>query len=442
MLVMTKVLLIGNGGREHAIAEAIVRGGGELSAFMAKRNPGIARLASERVKLGSLTDFASIAEFAKLKQVDFAVVGPEAPLAVGITDALQAQGIPVVGPTIECAQLESSKIFTRTLLQKYQVESNIIFNVFPSMAGIKEFVQELGKEQVVVKPDGLTGGKGVKVWGDHLQKEEDIYIYCEEIFKDHGQVIIEEKLDGEEFTFMCFVDGKHVVGTPIVQDNKRAFNNDEGPNTGGMGSYSMADHLMPFISQHDVDYALQQMEKCVDAVGKETGVLYKGILYGQFMKTAHGLKLVEFNIRFGDPEAMNVLPIMKSNFVTVCQQILDGTLQGPLEFEKKATVCKYLVPDGYPDNPKVKAPINVDEEGLKKMGVKLYYAAVSEEGSQIFTTSSRTIGILGIADSIEEAEKAAEAGTELVKGPLFHRTDIGTQPVIEKRTKHMLSLLK
>jgi phosphoribosylamine--glycine ligase len=204
----------------------------------------------------------------------------------------------------------------------------------------------------------------------------------------------------------------------------------------------MEDHLMPFLSQDDVEYARDQMEKSINAIATETGSKYKGILYGQFMKTAKGLKLIEYNIRFGDPEAMNILPIIKTNFVDVCQQILDGNLNSNIEFENKATVCKYLVPTGYPDTPIEHSPIIVDEVNLKKLGIKVYYASVSEEKGKIFTSSSRAIGILGIADSVKQAEKLAEKGTTYVKGQLFHRTDIGTQGLIERRVKHMENLLK
>ncbi|MHA1512423.1 MAG: phosphoribosylamine--glycine ligase [Promethearchaeota archaeon] len=251
---MVKVLLIGNGAREHALGEALVRGGATLTAYMAKMNPGIAKLCNNNVKLGNLDNFQDIANFGKKNEVNFAVAGPEAPLAMGLTNALQSHHIPTVGPTIECAQLESSKIFTRSLLKKYKIESNINFKNFSDITGIPEFIDEIGLENVVIKPDGLTGGKGVKVWGDHLQSEQDIMDYCNEILDNNGRVIIEEKLNGEEFTYICFVDGVNVVGTPIVQDNKRAYNGDKGPNTGGMGSYSMQNHLMPFISSEDVKY--------------------------------------------------------------------------------------------------------------------------------------------------------------------------------------------
>ena len=439
---MVKVLLIGNGARENALAEALVQGGAELYAYMAKRNPGIAKLCKGRVKVGNLKEFAVIGAYGQENHIDFAVVGPEAPLAMGITNALMAHKLPTIGPTIECAQLESSKIFMRDLLKKYKIAANIQFQSFPTMDGIKEFVDEIGKENVVVKPDGLTGGKGVKVWGDHLQSEEEIYEYCDDIFSKNGHVIIEEKLEGEEFTYICFVDGVHVVGTPVVQDNKRAYNGDKGPNTGGMGSYSLETHLMPFISQEDVEYARSQMEEVVAAIAQETGAPYKGFLYGQFMKTVKGLKIVEFNVRFGDPEAMNVLPIMKSNLVTICQDILAGTLIGPLEFEAKATVCKYLVPEGYPVEPKAHVEIHVDEQALADLGVKLYYASVSEEEGKLFTSTSRAIGILGIADTLEKAEQLAERGTAFVQGALFHRTDIGTAHALNKRIKHMEDLLR
>ncbi len=438
---MVNVLLIGNGAREHALGEALVRGGAELSAYMAKTNPGITRLCNNNVKIGNLDNFLDIANFGKKNKVNFAVVGPEAPLAMGITNALQAHDIPTVGPTIECAQLESSKMFTRSLLKKYNIESNINFKNFFNIMGISKFINDIGLENVVVKPDGLTGGKGVKVWGDHLHSEQDVMDYCNEILNNNGRVIIEEKLNGEEFTYICFVDGVNVVGTPVVQDNKRAYNGDEGPNTGGMGSYSMHNHLMPFISIEDVKYANNQMKQVIDAVAEETGSQFKGFLYGQFMKTKKGLKIVEFNIRFGDPEAMNVLPIMKSNFVTVCQQILDGNLSGPLEFDKKATVCKYMVPEGYPIKPIAHSEIKIDEAEIKKLGAKLYYASVSEEEGKIFTSTSRAIAVLGIADTLDESEKIAEKGTTFINGALFHRTDIGTQEVLDKRTHHINKIL-
>ncbi len=433
-------MLVGNGAREHAIAEALVNSGAELRAFMNKKNPGIARLANGNFRIDSLDNFEHATSFAA--GCDYIVVGPEAPLVVGIANAFDSAGIPCVGPAIDAAQLEGSKIFTRTLLKKYKNPVNIEFATFTSMDDIPAFVDQLGMENVVVKPDGLTGGKGVKVFGEHMKSKDDITTYCEEIFHQGGRVVIEERLDGEEFTLQTFVDGKTILPTPLVQDHKRAYENDEGPNTGGMGSYSMQDHLMPFIPRGDVEYAVENMKKAIDALKQETGTAYKGFLYGQFMKTKKGIKLVEFNARFGDPEAINVLPIMTTSLTGICQGIVDGSLHKmKAEFKHVATVVKYLVPAGYPDKPAANNPIKVDEAGLKKIGARFYYASVSQrDDGTVLTSSSRTIGILGIADTIEQAESIAEKGTTLVSGNLYHRKDIGGKRLMQKRIDHMKKL--
>ncbi|NMC06840.1 MAG: phosphoribosylamine--glycine ligase [Candidatus Lokiarchaeota archaeon] len=434
---MVKVMLVGNGAREHAIAEALVNSGAELRAFMNKKNPGIARLANGNVKIDNLENFELATKFAA--GCDFIVVGPEAPLVVGIANAFDSAGIPCVGPAIDAAQLEGSKVFTRTLLKKYKNPINIEFSTFKSFDDIPSYVDQIGMENVVVKPDGLTGGKGVKVFGEHMKRKDDIFDYAREIFNQGGRVVIEERLDGEEFTLQTFVDGKSILPTPLVQDHKRAFENDEGPNTGGMGSYSMQDHVMPFVSKADVEYALEHMKLAIASLKQETGTAYKGFLYGQFMKTRKGVKLVEFNARFGDPEAMNVLPIMTTSFTSLCEGIIDGTLgKMKTEFKPVATVVKYLVPAGYPDKPASNQPIKVDEDGLEKIGARYYYASVNQkDDGTVLTSSSRTIGILGIASTIEAAEAIAEKGTTLVSGNLYHRKDIGGKELLQKRIDHV-----
>ena len=208
-----------------------------------------------------------------------------------------------------------------------------------------------------------------------------------------------------------------------------------------MGSYSMENHLLPFISQEDVALAIEDMKKTVSAIKAETGVEYKGFLYGQFMKTAKGLKLIEYNSRWGDPEAMNVLPLLKGNLVDICWAIIDGNLSKNFEFGKKATVCKYLAPEGYPVNPIRDEPIKIDKEKIEKTGAMYYYASVYREDDNIYTTTSRAMGILGIADSLEAAEKIAEAGVGCIKGKLFHRKDVGTRKLLQKRIDHMNSIL-
>ena len=437
---MVNTLVIGHGAREHVIGETLVKGGASLFAFMSFKNAGLEDL-SKKVKIHSETDFKEIIDFSKENNIDFAIIGPEAPLVVGIVDALEKAGIPCVGPKIEAAQLEGSKVFARNLLEKYKIKSNIKNKIFDSMDGIESYIKDIGEENLVVKPEGLTGGKGVKVYGDHLFSKTDILEYCQELTNNNNRFLLEEKCVGEEFTLQTFVDGKTVVGSPLVQDHKRAYEDDKGPNTGGMGSYSMEDHLMPFITQKDIDIALEDMKKTVAAVKAETGVEYKGFLYGQFMKTAKGLKLIEYNSRFGDPEAMNVLPLLKGNLVDICWAIINGNLSQNFEFEKKATVCKYLAPEGYPVNPKKDESVKINKKKIDEIGAKYYYASVYREGENIYTTTSRAIGVLGIADSLENAEKIAEAGVECIEGKLFHRKDVGTRKLLQKRIDHMNSLL-
>jgi len=438
---MVNCLIVGHGAREHAIAEALVRGGAELYAFMSFKNAGLDDLSKGRIKIHSETDFKEIINFSKSKNIDFAFIGPEAPLCVGIVDALEKGGIPCASPKIEAAQLEGSKIFMRELLTKYKIPSNIKSKKFNSMEGVEEYIKDNGEETIVVKPDGLTGGKGVMVYGDHLFSKIDIMNYCQELTDKRSPFILEEKLDGEEFTLQAFVDGKNVVGTPLVQDHKRAYEDDKGPNTGGMGSYSMENHLMPFITEEDVENALNDMKNVVAALKTETGIEYKGPLYGQFMKTASGNKLIEFNARFGDPEAMNVLPLLKTNFVDVCWGIINGNLPSNIEFEKKATVCKYLAPEGYPVSPKRDELVVINQEKLKEFGARYYYASIYREGTKIFTTTSRAMGVLGIAETLEKAEQIAENGVSCIEGKLFHRKDVGTRQLLQKRIDHMNSLL-
>ena len=437
---MTNCLIIGHGAREHVIGETLVNSGAILFAFMSFKNAGLEDL-SRNIKIHSETDFREIIDFSQQNKIDFAVIGPEAPLVLGIVDALEKGGIPCVGPKIEAAQLEGSKIFARNLLQKYQIKSNVASQMFDSMDSIKSYIKDIGVENIVVKPEGLTGGKGVKVYGDHLFSQQDILDYCQELVRSKERFLLEEKVVGEEFTLQTFTDGMNIIGTPLVQDHKRAYENDKGPNTGGMGSYSMADHLMPFITKNDVENALLDMKKTVAAVKAETGVKYKGFLYGQFMKSAEGLKLIEFNARFGDPEAMNVLPLMKTNFIDICWDLINESLSNVAEFQRKATVCKYLAPEGYPANPKKDEEVKIDKEKINNIGAKYYYASVYRKGGKIYTTTSRAMGVLGIADSLEDAEKISESGVACIEGKLFHRKDVGTQKLLQKRIDHMRSLL-
>ena len=438
------VLLIGNGAREHAMAEAIMRSKQNplLFSYMKANNPGIAAL-SEKTRVGSYADLKTIVAFAEENKIDFAVIGPEDPLNNGVVDELAAAGIPCVGPAKNLARLETSKSFTRNLVDKYNIPGNPRFKVFTSMEGVEQFLNSLNG--IVLKPDGLTGGKGVLVQGDHFTTKEESLKLCSQILKDSSSVIVEEKFDGEEFSLQCLCDGKTVVGTPLVQDHKRRFDGDRGPNTGGMGSYSLPDHSMPFLKPSDIEEGLEITRQVAAALLKEIGSPYKGVMYGGFIATKNGAKLLEYNARFGDPEAMNILPLLKTDFVDICKHIIDGTLdQLKIEFEQKATVCKYVVPKGYgmpadhPDAASSKAKIEVGNVGE----ARLYYSSVDKKEDGLYLSSSRAIGIVGIADTLDAARKIAEEGVKAVKGPVAYRDDIGTDALIQKRIDHMKRIRK
>ena len=432
------VLLIGSGAREHAIARAIdnSKKHNSLHCFASNMNPGIVEVCSG-LSVGNINNPKDVVRYAQETSSALAVIGPENPLASGVADALWDVGVKVVGPKKDLAQVETSKAFTRDLLKEYNVPGGPHYQTFSSMTGVDDFLTELG-ENYVVKYDGLAGGKGVKVAGDHLQSHDDALAYCMELVDKDSEFVIEEKFIGQEFSLMSFCDGKTLRHMPAVQDHKRAYEGDTGPNTGGMGTYSDADHSLPFLKDSDIQEAHTINVATAKALKNKFGEGYKGVLYGGFMATGSGVKLIEYNARFGDPEAMNVLPLLKSDFVEICESIADGTLNGAdVQFRNKASVCKYAVPEGYPDNPVKGESINVSSV---ENSDGLFYASVDIKNGSLVEAGSRTVAVVGMADSIAEAEAIAEKEVSSVSGPLFHRSDIGTETVIQDRIDHMNSL--
>ncbi len=435
-----KILVVGTGAREHAICKAI-EGKGELYSIMSNKNPGIARIS--KFHISSENDIEAVKKFAMENKIDIAVIGPEAPLEKGIVDALQAEGIGCVGPTKEAAKIETDKVFMRNLFENYKIGGSLTYGVFDNYEDISDFIDEFG-ENIVIKPVGLTGGKGVKIVGEQLKDAQEAKNYAKEVIDTkmggHASVVIEERAIGEEFTVQAFVDGKNIAPMPAVQDHPYAFEGDEGPITGGMGSYSDKGGLLPFLDKKAYDESVKIMKDTVTAINKEVGP-YKGFLYGQFMLCRDGPKLIEYNARFGDPEAMNVLPLLETNFVDICEGIVDGNLKGA-KFEDKATVCKYIVPQGYPGKAVPNQVIDVDEEKINGTGAQVYYAAVNEKDGKVYSSSSRALGLVSIADSIGEAEKLCENVTKFVKGDVYHRRDVGTAELIQKRINHMEQIRK
>ncbi len=393
-------------------------------------------------------DFSKIIELARVTKPDFAVIGPDDPIGAGLADELEKIGVPSVAPKKALARIESSKGFTRDLMKKYSIDASPQYFVITNESGasprgqtdtMKKILTDLGGNYVV-KYDGLKGGKGVKVSDEHVKTIDEGVAYALECIEEGGRVVIEEKLIGIEFSRLAFVSGSTVIPMPAVQDHKRAFEGDTGPNTGGMGTYSDANHALPFLTNNDLTQADAINQHIADALMKECGESYKGILYGGFIATKNGVKVIEYNARFGDPEALNILPLLVSDFVTICQKIIDGSLtQNDVQFEKKATVCKYITPKGYPDGKTEKGEI-VRFPSMPH-NARLYFGDISEDDDgTLHLGGSRTAGIVGIAETLEEAESIAESLCVQVEGPGRFRKDIGTRALIEARIAFMKQL--
>ena len=418
------VLLVGGGGREHAIARAVADDCA-LYACASVRNPGIRRMA-EGFETIDETDADAVAEYATEVGADLAVIGPESALEAGVADALDDAGVYAFGPRAAEARLETDKAYQREFMEEAGVPGCPDYAVFEDVEAACEYIDEYDGD-LAVKPAGLTGGKGVKVIGDQVTREE-AKAYLRD--SDYDRVVLEERLVGEEFTIQAFVANGDLRTTPAVQDHKRAYEGDEGPNTGGMGSYTDTGRSLPFMAEGDHDAAVDVLEAVVDALPD-----YKGVLYGQFMLTDEGPKVVEFNARFGDPEAMNTLPVLATPFVDVLAAARDGDPLPALSFSGEATVCKYAVPDGYPTDPDAGAEIAVDEESVGD--ALLYYASVDERDGRLYTTTSRAFAVVGRGDSIAAAETQAEDALAAAGDRVRIRNDIGTADLVQRRIDHM-----
>ena len=424
------VLLVGGGGREHAIARAVDESAeAELYACASNRNPGIAGLAAGFQQC-SETDADGIVEYAESVGATLAVVGPEAALEAGVADALDSAGVYAFGPHAEEARIETDKAFQREFMAEHSIPGCPDYETFEDPEAAADYLRAYDGH-LAIKPRGLTGGKGVRVTGDQLTTAEGVEYILE---SDYEAYVLEERLVGEEFTVQAFVaEGQYRV-SPAVQDHKRAYEGDEGPNTGGMGSYSDATFELPFMTEADYTEAVEIIDSVVAAMPD-----YKGVLYGQFMLTAEGPKVVEFNARFGDPEATNTLPVLETNFVSLLAAAREGEELPELEFSDRATVCKYAVPDGYPTDPKAGAKMGIDAESAGD--ALLFYASVDAREDGVYTTTSRSFAVVGLADTITEAEAVAEDALERAgEEGLRVRHDIGTAELLQSRINHMQEL--
>ena len=435
------VLVVGGGAREHVICDAVYRSKNcELYSVMSNNNPGISKISKDFI-LEKETNIDPILEYAIEKNINIVLIGPEAPLEKGLTDLLQKNSIDTCAPTRKAARIETNKEWMRNLLKKYELSGQLKCETFNAVNKAVDYIDELNCE-VAIKPIGLTGGKGVRVYGDHFINIDEAKDYIEQIFSNkiggESKVLIEEKVIGEEFTLQAFSDGKTILPLPAVQDHKRLEPGDKGPNTGGMGSYSSSTGLLPFVSKSDYEESASILQDIVEALAMESCV-YIGPIYGQFMLTSNGPKIIEINARFGDPEAMNVLPLLETDYIDICKNMLNQNLNTKkLEMVKKSTVCKYVVPEGYGIKSMMGEKIIVKEDLIDKSNSYLFYASVNNKEGYVTTTSSRSLAVVGVADTINDAETNCEKALENIQGDhIYIRHDIGTNELINKRINHM-----
>lgn len=405
-----KVLVIGKGGREHAIAHAVSKSALVTELYAAPGNPGMAQIA-ENVKISD-SDVEGLVRFAKEKQIDLTIVGPEHTLALGVVDAFEKEGLKIFGPSKAAAQVESSKEFAKKIMVKYGIPT-AAYESFTDKEEAVRYVKQQGAP-IVIKEDGLKAGKGVTVAHTLEEALEALDI----AFAQEGnKVVIEECLVGFEFSLICFVCGDVVIPMEIAQDHKCAYDGDTGPNTGGMGVYSPVRRITPQIIEETMNTIMKPMAKAM----VDEGVPFTGFLYGGLMLTEDGVKTIEFNARFGDPEAEVILPRLKSDFVEIIEKVMDHEECTP-EWSDEVTLGVVLASAGYPASSTKGAAI----EGLDQVDALVYHMGTAETDGQLVTAGGRVLIIVAQAPTLEDAYAKAYAEVDKVScACLFHRNDIG-----------------
>jgi phosphoribosylamine--glycine ligase len=462
------ILVVSYGAREVAMVDAFLRStkyNVEVYVADKQRNPFNVKHAAAHVVIPDL-NVEAICKFAEAHKdrIDFGIVGPEKPIIEGVRDLVEKRaGIPMICPTKEYA-IEASKVQQRLLFQETAPEVNPRFRIFrpeefktPEKArkALYKWLDEL-ENMAVVKPDKPAAGKGVGVWGDHFTTREQLFEHFWENLR-HGAVIVEEKIEGEESSFQAFCDGKHLVPLPETRDYKRAFDNDKGPNTGGMGSYKDSSEILPFMTAADREKELEIVKKIFSRWKAQDNQALRGIpFYVAFMHTGKEPKILENNSRPGDPEIINILPILKDDFVDVCFKILDGNLTR-IEIERMATVVTYKVPPNYGgyaeafpervNKTEIDKPVDLTKayELGRKYGerIRVYPASMELRDGETYALKSRAVCVVGISETIEDARNISLEGIKAIKGgALWHRSDIASKQHIEKSIRHMEALRK
>lgn len=416
-----KVLIVGSGGREHAIAWKTAQSPLVDKIYCAPGNAGISEVA-ECVNIGAM-EFDKLTAFAKEKNIDLTVVGMDEPLVGGIVDAFEAEGLKVFGPRKNAAVLEGSKAFSKDLMKKYGIPT-AEYETFHTPKQALEYLEH-SKYPIVLKADGLALGKGVLICNTKEDAKEGVKtLMLDKQFGDAGStIVVEEFLTGREVSVLSFVDGHTIKIMTSAQDHKRAKDNDEGLNTGGMGTFSPT----PFYTEEIDDFCKEHIyQKTVDAMTAE-GIEFKGIIFFGLILTEQGPKVLEYNARFGDPETQVVLPRMKNDIVEVFQACIDGTLDKvDLQFEDNAAVCVVLASDGYPEHYEKGYKITGLKQFEDKEGYYVFHAGTKLEGSDIVTNGGRVLGVVAKGENLKAARANAYEATKLVHfDNKYMRTDIG-----------------
>jgi len=425
-----KILVIGSGGREHALVWKIAQSPKVDKIYCAPGNAGTAGLA-ENVDLKA-EDVSGLKKFARDKKIDLTVVGPEAPLVAGIVNQFEKEGLRIFGPRSEAAAIEGSKVFSKQFMVKYEIPT-AASAIFSDPNEALDYIDQIGAP-LVVKADGLAAGKGVVVCQTKQEAVAAVKLIMEkkEFGKAGDKVIIEECLIGEEVSILAFTDGKSIIPLASSQDHKRVFDNDEGPNTGGMGAYSPA----PIVTERLMEEIYLLVLKPFVSGMQEEGIVYKGVIYAGVMVTKKGPLVLEFNARFGDPETQPILMRMKGDIVPIFEAIIDGKLDDRLiEWDEKAAVCVVLAAGGYPGHYEKGIPI----EGLDRIdqleNVVVFHAGTKLESSkQIVTNGGRVLGVTALGGSIKFAIKKAYQAVDMLhfKG-MHYRKDIGKKALKYER---------
>ena len=416
------LLVIGGGGREHAIIKKLRENKQVKKIYALPGNGGIGEDA-QCVPIKA-TDVEGVLEFAKSHKVDFAAVIPDDPLALGLADKLREMGIPAFGPTAQAAEIESSKVFAKNLMQKYHIPT-ADYQVFDQAEKAIEYITQKNKYPVVIKADGLALGKGVIIaQNPQAAKEAVEAIMNEKIFGKSGDhVIVEEFLQGPEVSVLSFTDGETLRPMVTSMDHKRAYDGDEGPNTGGMGAVAPN----PYYTKEVAERCMEEIFLPTIRAMKQEGRPFQGCLYFGLMLTEDGPKVIEYNCRFGDPETQVVLPLLKTDLLTIFQAVMEGKLsEQKVEFLDKAACCVILASGGYPKNYYTGLPISGIGDAERMEDVSVYHAGTKMEDGKLLTAGGRVLGVTALANDLPGAmEKAYEAAGKIHFDNMHYRRDIG-----------------